>query len=408
MTKYPWGVVAAWFVVVPATADAAKSAQSSPLPVHSSTVSLTNAFVLHKTAGDKAAAQRRFFDALDSYQNALNVKWDPFVSGRIGEIFFELRDFALAAQYLQRAITAPSGSLSDVDRNRFSKKLSTALREVCQVDFVVDPMDARVVIDGIERSKGQAQFWVYLNPGDHKIHADSAEFQPFDTVMTTGRGCRRTLIVVLHPAPFAQTEAIVAQAVTTNSASSVEHHDSSKATPPLYGAKLPPNLSKQGKSGNYYWGLGLWIPFGMTPGDGSVPGFGVGGLGQVGWRSSWWDVGGELRVAGALNSELKDVKYAATWTLGPVPCARHRSGFFGCGLAHLAGGAAHGGEQLWTAFGFGARGGYEFHLYDWPRIRLSLDAMVHLPKPEFVSGDRVVWAGSSLTLAINMTVLQIR
>lgn len=401
MTKYPWGVVAAWLVVAPATADGAESAQSSALPLQSSTVSLTNAFVLHKTAGDKAAAQRRFFDALDSYQQALNVTWDPFVSGRIGEIFFELRDFALAAQYLQRAITAPSGSLSDVDRNRFSKKLSTALREVCQVDFVVDPMDARVAIDGIERSKGQAQFWVYLNPGDHAIHADSVGFQPFDTVMTTGRGCRRTLIVVLPPAPFAQGQTIVVLPP-------VEQHgvviDWRRYTVPNYRQ----TATNQAQSGNFYVGLGLWFPFGMTPGEGSVPGFGVGGIGQVGWRSSWWDVGGELRVAGAVNNALKGTEYVATWTLGTVPCARFRSGFFGCGLAHLAGGAANGGEQLWTAFGFGARGGYEFHLYDWPRMRLSLDAMVHLPKPEFVAASRVVWAGSSLTLAINMTVLQIR
>lgn len=355
-----------------AAGGSAETAEPATNSHQISILSATNSFVLHKTAGDNAAAAGRLSEALESYQKALDVRWDPFVSGRVGEIFLNLRDFALAAQYLQRAVTDPSPSLSDSNRDRFFRKLQTALREVCRVDFVVDPMEARVVIDGFERGEKQAQFWIYLNPGRHRIHAESQGFRPYDTEMTTGRGCRRTLIIVLHHAPVAQERSIIAQDVTTNPLRVIERREVDASTSPLYAAKLPPNLMKHGKFGNFALGLGLWIPFGMTPG------FALGGQLHAGWRGrSWWDAGVEFRLAGNVRGWVEREKSALTWSGGVVPCMRHPRGFFGCGLLQIDGGFAADVTNFWSAPGIGGRGGYEFHLYERVRVRLSLDVVVH-------------------------------
>ncbi len=373
MTKYPWVIPAvAAFVMTQAAGGAAETADPSTNSPQISTLSTTNAFVLHKTAGDDAAVAGRLSEALESYQKALDVRWDPFVSGRVGEIFLNLRDFALAAQYLQRAVTDPSPSLSDLNRDRFFRKLQTALREVCRVDFVVDPMEARVVIDGFERGEKQGQFWIYLNPGRHRIHAESQGFRPYDTEMTTVRGCRRTLIIVLHHAPVAQEESIVAQDVTTNPPLVIERREAVASTLPLYDAKLRPNLLNQAKFGNFALGLGLWIPFGMTPA------FALGGQLHAGWRSrSWWDAGIEFRLAGNVHGWVESDKRALTWSIGAAPCARHPWGFFGCGLLQVDGGIVNGVANFWSAPGIGGRAGYEFHLYERVRLRLSLDVVVH-------------------------------
>lgn len=381
MTTYPWAILSTALVVFPATAAA------TPPP----TQQIVDEFVVLKKQGDQARADKRLSDALTSYGKALAIRHDPLVAGRAGLILLGLGEFGLAAHQLHSAVTDTSTSLSKQDRLDFSKAYSDVLVKVCRVDINVDHVGARVEIDGIESSKGRADFWLFLEPGKHVIQARlQGFFDTIETLETQAETPRKVALVMQR-----QLDVTPSAVVTTTSA---DLSQMSHLVPSLYAAKLPPNPYKTSTNAGFVLGFGAWIPFG------AAPGVGVGGQLHGGWRSkSWWEIGVEVQGAVTLGTDNSEPGSAYAWAVTAAPCGRIREHFFGCVLVQLNG-VSFQTVELLTSPGIGLRARYEFRLNNRFSLGLFGDLAVRFGAPTLGQDNFVIWAGKLLVPALGANV----
>jgi hypothetical protein len=341
LTTYTWAILAAAFVVAPVTAAAA----APP------TQQVVDEFVIHKTRGDTARRYKRLSEALVHYESALAIRYDPVVAGWTGVFLSKVGDFVTAAHRLHRVLNDTSASLSRQDRLDFSQAYSDVLLKVCRVDIHLDRVGARVEIDRIERSRGRADFWVFMTPGDHVIRAHLQGF--LDTIegFVTEPGRPHSVTLAMQSMPVDSPPPFVTMTV-------LDELRVAGLNEPLYDAKLPPNRDETSTNGRFVFGIGPWISFG------AVPGVGLGGQLHGGWRSrSWWELGLEVRGAVTLGSGDIHAGSAYILTVTAAPCGRFGEHVFGCVLAQVEkGGSAF--VDLSSSLSFGLRTGYEFHVND--------------------------------------------
>ncbi len=383
MTTYPWAILAAALVVMPVAAAAA------PPP----TQQIVDEFVIHKKRGDRSLTAGRLSDALSSYGKALAIQYDPVVGGRVGLILLALRDFAPAAHQLHRAVNDTSTSLSKQDRLDFSKAYSDALLKVCRVNINVEHVGTRVEIDGVESGHGRTDFWLFLGPGKHVIRAALQGFGDTTETIETPPGTQRNVALVMQP----RLDVMPSAVVTTTT---VDLSKTSRLVPPLYVAKLPPNLYKTSTNAGFVLGIGAWIPFG------AVPGLAVGGQLHGGWRSkSWWKIGIEVR--GAVTTGFSEFAFgsAYVWAVIAAPCGRIREHFFGCILVQMNGGSAD-SSVSWTSPGPGLRAGYEFQLNNRISLAVFGDLAVRFDAPTIGLIGKPSWSGNLLVPAVGAHLLR--
>ncbi|WP_434041797.1 MULTISPECIES: hypothetical protein [Sorangium] len=117
--------------------------------------------------GERARRARRWEEAEASYRAAWAAEPRPEFAGELGLCELELGRFRDAAEHLREAVQDPE-TLAAVARRRFSEGLERAEREVSSATVAVSRPEAEVFIDGRRIGRGQATYFVYLDPGRHE------------------------------------------------------------------------------------------------------------------------------------------------------------------------------------------------------------------------------------------------
>jgi hypothetical protein len=385
LTTYTWAIFASLLVAVPCAA-----APASPSHSLNSATNASDLFAQHRAAGDSARLARDWSKALECYDKALAIRYDAVVMGRAGLVLRRLGRFDLATRLLQRASNDTSAEIEPKERQVFFDEFLLSADEVCRVDVHVDQTGARIEIDGTENVDGRADFYVYLNPGVHTISAQKEGFHDAVQTLVTDRQCRRNVALIMQVIPIEQISVdSFKKVVSQNLSSGGDVRESSDAKPTLYVAKPPPNPYEPSAKRWFVGGLGLWIPFGMTPG------LSVGGQLHAGWRPrSFFEIAAEMKAATNISGERVTSGSALGWSVGIAPCGRVRERFFFCGLAQMNGGRSLSDRRLgWSLPSLGGRLGVEFHLTNRFHLRLFGDFLGMFGVPSFGSGRYELWAG---------------
>ncbi|HTN90835.1 MAG TPA: hypothetical protein VL242_44480 [Sorangium sp.] len=117
--------------------------------------------------GERARRARRWDEAEASYRAAWAAEPRPEFAGELGLCELALGRFRDAAEHLREALLYPE-TLAAAARRRFSEGLERAEREVSSATVAVSRPEAEVFIDGRRIGRGQATYFVYLEPGRHE------------------------------------------------------------------------------------------------------------------------------------------------------------------------------------------------------------------------------------------------
>jgi enamine deaminase RidA (YjgF/YER057c/UK114 family) len=183
-------LLAALFVALPARAGD---------PPTASTASNAPDFAAHVRAGDRARAQGRWTEAVLAYVEALRLKDDPVVSGRLGLVLARLGENRRAANMLVRAVE-DQAVLAPAERVEVLKAWESVRARVCRLTITVNQMGADVFVDGTlvdEASPGGIV--LFVDPGEHKITAKLKGFHEASANVAAEKAGVATAALDLRP-----------------------------------------------------------------------------------------------------------------------------------------------------------------------------------------------------------------
>jgi len=331
--------------------------------------------------GDKARSSGQWVDAAHAYAEALELRDDPLVSGRVGLVLVELRHFDVAAQRLLHAIEDNAGA-SDAERTRFVRAFQTARDEVCKLNVTIDHRGARFEVDGQVQEQEKGDFVAFVGAGVHTLRVSLEGFEDETREITAPRGGLLKLAFSMRPRQ--QRLGIASTALPPLTANGSKR-------PVLHQDKLAATNVTSRSNGQFIAGLGAILVLGVTP----TPALGP----QIfaAWRShSWWEVGLDLRAAWTFvhDDQFPNSNFF-TWSAIIAPCGRLRDRWFGCVLIEADGVEREGFSRSAFLPGFGLRGGGEFALHKRLRFQVSGDAVFH-PRGVAVRG-KTPWNSSLVT-----------
>lgn len=339
--------------------------------------------------GDRHRLAGNLSDAMRLYDQALTIRADPAVEGRIGLIMLEADQPATAARYLLNAIVqggAPPGLMA-----QFHQAFARVRPRLCYVDVYASELGADVTIDGEDQAdSSQGRFYVFVLPGKHVLRAKLEGFETAVETIEAEAGGRLSVSLKLQAIPPPQVE----KAPEPRPAPSSE---APRTAPPVMTLPAP--------SSSWTFSLGAGAVFVA----GAAPGGAVGPQIFSAWRRGWFSVGLEGRAAWALEEPegFPEVRLVS-WALGAAPCAHWRASphasLFGCTLVQadwLAQTPFSGGttfiERFAPRLGLGLRGGLEFVLHERMRVLLSGDAVVRSGGQQVTAaGEQPFWRGSAV------------
>ncbi|WP_437619014.1 hypothetical protein [Sorangium sp. So ce1151] len=157
--------------------------------------------------GERARRARRWDEAEASYRAAWAAEPRPEFAGELGLCELALGRFRDAAEHLREALLYPE-TLAAAARRRFSEGIERAEREVSSATVAVSRPEAEVFIDGRRIGRGQATYFVYLDPGRHEARGRLDGYVEDTYPFEAQRG--RESMVGLHlepkPPPLAAAE----------------------------------------------------------------------------------------------------------------------------------------------------------------------------------------------------------
>ncbi|TKD09159.1 tetratricopeptide repeat protein [Polyangium fumosum] len=346
--------------------------------------------------GDRARAAGRTSAAVQAYSEALRIRDDPAIVGRLGLVALEGGATAEAVSYLLRAII-DGHDVPPAERRRIQDAYERARPQVCRVDVALSHLGADVLIDGeLERASSTAgEFYVFTSPGRHEVRATLGGFQDAIETIDAPKGGRVRVSLVLTPLPAPSPPPAPEAPATSKPASPAP---SSPCPAPSSKPPAPRSPARR------------WSPsFGATVLYGPVsplPSFGV-------VASSDWPLGEvfswrlDLRGAFSPRDEGNAVRGAliGAW---PGACGTVRW-FSGCLLA--AGGALHRSRitprtpafSEWHRFlGFGAGAMAAIPLGPL-NVRILLDAVVLIDDyPLVAGGGPAGWSGNQIMAGLSI------
>ncbi|HVK64902.1 MAG TPA: hypothetical protein VM694_10520 [Polyangium sp.] len=140
---------------------------------------------------DRERAAGRLREAAKAYRQALNVRSDPLVSGRLGLVLVEGGRPEDAAELLLYALhQAPATTPAErAERRRFFEAHEVARAHGSWVEIFVSHAGARVTVDGIDRNDaGRSAFWTFVAGGEHEIRATLHGFEEAVVKFTAVKG----------------------------------------------------------------------------------------------------------------------------------------------------------------------------------------------------------------------------
>lgn len=334
---------------------------AAPIPSASSTAVDFGALV---KKGDQARIAGKWLDALEAYKKALEIHDDPLVSGRLGLVVLEFREYDVAAIQLLRAIERGAG-VNDAERTRFFRAFLVAQKETCRLDVILVQTGMKLEIDGESRLEGRHDSWTFVKAGKHKLHASLEGFEDQTIEIDAPKGGQLPIKIELRPIKPAEGPAKEPEPEPPRKApESTTHED--KPTAVIVEDKPSALTNPLPKNGSFVFGLGLGFVLEATP----TPAMGPHAF--LAWRSrSWWEVGVDGRVAWTfVKDERAPTTQFVTWSVGVSPCGRLHDRWFGCALVQVDGMSDTTKPKLAFLPAFGLRGGYEFVLHT--RLGLQL------------------------------------
>lgn len=117
--------------------------------------------------------------------------WD--VAAAIGGVQSKLKEYPDAAFYLSYALaTLPVSSRGTPTEKRIRHLLKTARSHVTQVDLFLEPLDAKVMVDGVVREAP-----IFLWPGAHELTVSQSGYEDFSREIVGSGGDVRRLNIEL-------------------------------------------------------------------------------------------------------------------------------------------------------------------------------------------------------------------
>jgi hypothetical protein len=339
--------------------------------------------------GDHARRSRNYSAAISKYNDALEIRQDPAVAGRLGLVLLEIRQYAAAAEHLLAAITkaqAPAGLMQ-----QFHSGFARVRPKVCFVEVLVSEQNAEIFIDGEQEPDSRSSgFHVFVTAGAHTFLAKRAGFLDATETIDAPAGGELQINLDLQPLPPSPS---VQVASTPNWGP-----DPSVLDKPANVGKPANRLSDSYL--HFYLGTGPVLVLGATPG------VAVGPQTIFGFRRGFFSLNLDARVAWATRSPERAIDLQLmTWAFALRPCAHHTF-LLGCGVLQvdgLSGLSRNFASQ--ATFGGGIRGGVELVLHKLLRIQIWGEVLAHDKRHEVIQDGAVVWQGWPVTGAFGVTTL---
>jgi len=272
-------------------------------------------FVALKATGDAARSRGQLTHATRAYLEALAIRNDPTVHGRLGMVAAKARAYDAAAFHLLIAMQRNGGTKAE--RAEFAAQLAIVRPKVCLVQFEINVQGSDLRVDG-RRFLAKGGFDTYfVLPGAHTAHASAPGYRDASARFEAPEGGEVTVPLNLErpelpPPPEAETISVLESTV-------IERASLTPAPPALVsgpyappGTKTPPELPFRAEVA-----LGGAVsPYGM-------PSVGVGGNGMIGLRWQRFAVAADVRglitpARGIGQTNLPG--RASLWTASLLPC----------------------------------------------------------------------------------------
>lgn len=322
-------------------------------------------------AGDLARRLHRNSEALKAYGNALDIRNDPAVEGRMGLVLLDIGYLALAAENLLRAITkaqAPPQLMK-----QFHDAFARVRPKVCFVEVFVSEQGADVLIDGKQEPVSDYNAWhVFITAGSHTFLAKLDGFEDATKTIDVPAGGELEVRLNLKPIP---------------------------PPPPVQVAPMPnpdpkpvvpakPHKSLSDSYLHFLLGAGPVLVLGATPSAAFGPQL-TGGV-----RRWFVSVNVDARVAWALGtSETAPNMKFMTWATTVRPCL-HYAFLFGCGLLQVSGMRSLSEEDRWqTRFGGGLHAGVDLLVRAPVHLQLWGEGVVLTKGYSLIKDDKGLWDG---------------
>lgn len=298
-------------------------------------------------AGDRARQAHRISDAFRAYTQALDIRPDPAVEGRLGLVILEIGEPNVAAAYLLSAITKAQAAPELM--RQFHDAFKRVRPKVCYVEVFVSEQDAEILVDGKQQpDTGQNSFHVFVTAGPHTFLAKLDGFDDTSETIDVPAGGElkvRLKMKALPPPPPAYV------APAPNSGWGPDPGLEPEPNPPV---PDKPHGSLSDSYLHFSVGGGLVLVLGATPG------VAVGPQISGGFRRGFFSLNGDARVAWATGTleRAPNVQFMS-WATSLRPCAHYRF-LFGCGLIQVGGMKSLSEDDRWqTRFGGGLRAGVD-------------------------------------------------
>ncbi|MDC3959818.1 hypothetical protein [Polyangium jinanense] len=287
--------------------------------------------------GDRERAAGRLREAARAYRQALNVRHDSLVAGRLGMVLVEGGRPEDAPELLLDAIhRAPAATPAErAERKRFFEAHEVARAHGSWVEVMVSHAGARVTVDGIDRNDaGRSAFWTFVAGGEHEIRATLDGFEEAVVKFTAVKGQDMKVPVPLTAHKVEEKPAVYVpeKDPTATLSAVVAGPEFTKQEDPFAYEEQPkdPTTATERKGLRGFLGVGPVVVFGVAswmPAVGAMIG---GGL-QVNQHLS---IGLEARGAW-LTTGVADEPINAMTAGGMASLCGHYKWFFGCALGHL-------------------------------------------------------------------------
>ena len=129
-------------------------------------------------SGDRALAAGRLNDAANAYEDALVIKLDSRLLGRLGLVLSMFQQTPendiVIARALHAAVSDAAGA-SSAERKQFFEAYERVRRRVCRLDVMTSDVDATVMIGGRDVGRSEGAFWTFVPPGKIDVVASLPE-----------------------------------------------------------------------------------------------------------------------------------------------------------------------------------------------------------------------------------------
>ncbi|HVK65384.1 MAG TPA: hypothetical protein VM694_12965, partial [Polyangium sp.] len=151
--------------------------------------------------GDRAQASGRMADAVLAYSEALNIRPDPWIAGRLGVVLVKLGKPARAAHLLHDAVNR-DWRASPAEREQFKTAYDAARAVVCMLDVTISHAPERTTLDGEPiNPKHRTGFFLFAMPGEYELRASLTGYRDGRVVFTACKGGSMDVPVTLTPLP---------------------------------------------------------------------------------------------------------------------------------------------------------------------------------------------------------------